>query len=218
MSNKHVIKYFFLSSGLIFLTLFLALTAAAGQQKVRVTVDRAIIRFEPSTDSQLVTVVNRGDVLDVKGKEGNWFLVDIKPSGSDFTLSGFIQDIEVEQVVSRQEAVSERLPERDVQPSISQIMTAPPQMRYAQSGKILYTTSDFPYAYDIIGVITHFKDVASTGRDPFSTALGTGMEEFEIKVMERDADAVVGLRYSLIAPTSNSSGKILIYGTAIRFQ
>ena len=86
------------------------------------------------------------------------------------------------------------------------------------SKNIIYTTSNFKYDYEIVGVITHVQDIPSDGRDPVKAGLRNGMGELEINVIEMEGDAVAGLNFDVFRDPADNRLKTLIYGTVIKFK
>jgi len=85
--------------------------------------------------------------------------------------------------------------------------------------KIICTTENLKTDYEILGIITQEQDYATFKiKDPLSGAIKKGMEEFEKKAVAAGADAVVGIRYSFSNRTESDQGRVLIYGTAVKFK
>ena len=212
----------FLSLLFIFL-IFLAAASYGSNQTIRVKVDNAKIRFKPLFDSSVVTTVSKGDILEIVKKEGEWYQVTLHSDESGFTLSGYIHQSEVDILGERpiQEEV-EKEPTKIIDISKSEVIeqTAPPELRYSVSGKIIYTTADLKYEYEIIGLATHYQElsVSLSFRDPLEGAIKEGMKRFEKKVIEMGGDAVVGLRYNFANRTVKDEGRLLIYGTVVKFK
>lgn len=90
---------------LIFSLLMLVLLvtpAESSELKVKVKVDKAKIMLKPTSESAIIAEVLLGAVLDVAGKEGEWFKITFPPDERGFTLSGYIHENRVESPVGRQ--------------------------------------------------------------------------------------------------------------------
>ena len=77
---------------LLILVVFLS-AAGLGQSqdlKVKVRVRKANIREKPSMDGEIIAVVNRGRVLQVDGKEGDWYLIRLPLQMEGYSLPGYI--------------------------------------------------------------------------------------------------------------------------------
>lgn len=64
--------------------------------KVRVKVRKANIREKPSIDGEIIAVVSRGRVLQVDGKEGEWYLIRLPLQMEVYALPGYIHKNTVE--------------------------------------------------------------------------------------------------------------------------
>jgi hypothetical protein len=85
--------------------------------------------------------------------------------------------------------------------------------------KIIYTTADLKIDYEVVGILSHYQEFASFGlKDPLLGAIKKGTEEFEKKSAEAGADAVVGIRYEFANRTEKDEGRLLIYGTVVKFK
>jgi opacity protein-like surface antigen len=73
----------------------LTLVAAASAETVKVTVDRSTIWRNPSGVSGVLTVVRSGTVLEVRGREGRWLLVELP---GDPKQTGYILENQTEPV------------------------------------------------------------------------------------------------------------------------
>jgi hypothetical protein len=181
-------------------------------QKVRVKVEETVIRFDPSTGSSVVANTKRGDILDVVGTEGGWYSVTFTPADSGFLLSGYVMASDVEIVVDQLPASSDQFRQA------SGGNAAPDSFKFAFSKKVVYTTANFKYDYDIVGIVSHVQNVPSEGRDPVNAGIRNGMGELEINVIEMEGDAVVGLNYDVFRDPADNRLKVLIYGTVIQFK
>lgn len=86
----------------IFSILFVILSqfhpAADAVQKVRVTVDNANVRLQPSTASKVVLKAGRGDIFSVTGRDSGWFKVLLPAEAGADTPEGYINESVVEEV------------------------------------------------------------------------------------------------------------------------
>lgn len=88
----------------------------------------------------------------------------------------------------------------------------------AQS-KVVCTTLDIKQDYDIIGVVSLQVNIDS---ELFSDPLDKALEKIWPKFLElaekAGADAVVGLRFDFENIQAGGVGRLLIYGTAVKFK
>ena len=86
--------------------------------------------------------------------------------------------------------------------------------------KIIYTTtSDLKTDYEIMTVVTAVQEIKSSfSKDPLEVALGNVWEKFMTQAQNIGADAVIGLRYDVSYMTKDLTGKIILYGTAVKFK
>jgi len=227
MKIKILLKDSVIFISLLFIfSIFLVGMSYISDLKIRVKVDNAKIRFKPSFESSVVTTVSKGEILEIDKREGEWYRVTLPSDESGFALSGYIHQSEGDVLGEKpiQEEVVKESPKRIITEDISMPVvierTAPREFRYSVSGKIIYTTADLKYEYEIIGVATHYQElgVSLTFRDPLEGAIKEGMKRFEKKVIEMGGDAVVGLRYNFANRTVKDEGRLLIYGTVVKFK
>jgi len=80
--------------------------------KVRVTASQANIRLKPTTQSEAISKVPIGAVLDVIKKEGEWYLVKLPPDEKGIVVTGYIHQSIVEVVEEIKEIPKEEKPEK----------------------------------------------------------------------------------------------------------
>lgn len=82
------------------LVLFLSVVGFSQTEgmKIRVKVRRANVREQPSVEGEIIAVVRRGRILQVDGKEGEWYLVRLPLKLEGFVLPGYIHESVVEVV------------------------------------------------------------------------------------------------------------------------
>lgn len=213
-TNQLATKFFFLS----FLMLFLfsqTLVASASEVNIRVTVQEAKIRFDASSESDVVSAAKNGEILAAEEKLGEWYKVTYTSKESGFTLTGYVHESEI-QILGQDPAV-QSAPQADIQPE--SVMLAPSSFRQNESGSVICSTLDFRYEYEIIGVIFHYQEFgALTLRDPLLSAVNTGLKKFKEKAAKMGGDAVIGLRFLFSNRTQKDEGRVLVYGTVIRFR
>ena len=100
------------------LVLFVLITANfifSDDSKVRVTASKANIRLRPTTQSDVVTSVPLGAVLEVIKKEGNWYLVKLPPDEKRILVTGYIHQsiVEIIEEVEMVEEVEEKKVEEE---------------------------------------------------------------------------------------------------------
>jgi uncharacterized protein YbjQ (UPF0145 family) len=222
-----------------FLSLMAAVAVLAialeAELKIKAKNDRSKIYYSASAQSAEIKVVEKGVVLESEKKEGEWYQVSFQDK-SGFTISGYIHQNDIEFIddksisspIKAQAQVSDS--QADAKPSVSiptespdksQVLAqvAPDSLRYRATGKVLMTTSDIHYEYDIVGLLTHYQEFGTfTLRDPLEGAIKKGTEEFEKKAAKMGGDAVIGLRYEFANRTEKDEGRLLIYGTVIKFR
>lgn len=100
----------------LFLAIFVLFTTAlifADVLKVRVTASMANIRLKPSIQSEIISKIPLGSVLDIIKKEGNWYFVKLPPDEKGILVTGYIHQSIVE-VIGEMEIV-EKVEEKKVE-------------------------------------------------------------------------------------------------------
>jgi hypothetical protein len=85
---------------LLALVLFLSVVGFSQTEvmKIRVKVRRANVREQPSMQGEIIAVVKRGNIFQVDGKEGEWYLIHVPLKLEGFALPGYIHERMVEVV------------------------------------------------------------------------------------------------------------------------
>ncbi|MDX9695189.1 MAG: heavy metal-binding domain-containing protein [Bacteroidales bacterium] len=84
--------------------------------------------------------------------------------------------------------------------------------------KIIYTTLDVKQNYEIIQIILAQSDITSTfSGSPVVKAYTSAWDQFKKNAESNGADAVVGVRFELENMNAQIVGRLLIYGTAVKF-
>lgn len=86
----------------------------AAQQKIKITAENAAVRAKPDIESQVIKLMNRGDVLELKGKTNEWFQVSIFLEDKGIEVLGYIHPSlvsEMEELSIEQEGIEKRVPE-----------------------------------------------------------------------------------------------------------
>lgn len=85
---------------LLALVLFLCVIGFSQTEgmKVMVKVRRANVREQPKMEGEIIAVVRRGAILQVDGKEGEWYLVRLPLKLEGYALPGYIHESVVEVV------------------------------------------------------------------------------------------------------------------------
>lgn len=85
---------------LLVLVLFLCVIGFSQTEdmKVKVKVRRANVREQPNIEGEIIAVVRRGAILQVDGKEGEWYLVRFPLKLEGYALPGYIHESVVEVV------------------------------------------------------------------------------------------------------------------------
>jgi hypothetical protein len=87
-----------------------------------------------------------------------------------------------------------------------------------QQKKVIYTTLDVKQDYEIISIIAAPVDISPGFGNPITKAYKSAWELFEANSKSSGADAVVGVRIELQNINSTVVGRLLIYGTAVKFK
>lgn len=83
---------------------------------------------------------------------------------------------------------------------------------------IIYTTLDVKQEYEIVEIIAATYDVTSTfSGSPILKAYTNAWDQFKKNAETIGADAVVGVRIELENMNGQIVGRVLIYGTAVKF-
>jgi len=101
---------------------FLPLSAANNQEtcfNLKVVADQANIRLKPDIGSTIISQVPQGTILESTGKEGEWYLIQIKTTEDQF-LSGYVHESLVLRVepVEKQQEVEEKIEKAEKIPPI----------------------------------------------------------------------------------------------------
>ena len=99
------------------LLLFAAGFSQTEELKVKVVSRRANVREKPSLKSDVLGVVNRGMVLQVDGKEGEWYKVRLPLKLEGYSLPGYIHQSLVEEV--GKEVPLSKAEDQEKEPSVS---------------------------------------------------------------------------------------------------
>lgn len=83
--------------------------------------------------------------------------------------------------------------------------------------KIIYTTLDVKQNYEVISIIAAPVDISPSFGDPVAKAYKAAWEQFMKTATSIGADAVVGVRIELQNMNGQIVGRLLIYGTAVKF-
>lgn len=75
----------------------LAIADGRGDQ-LRVVVQQAVVRLRPDPASPVVATVGLGTLLDLRSRDGDWYLVELPAKEAGLRLSGYIQTSDVEGV------------------------------------------------------------------------------------------------------------------------
>lgn len=84
--------------------------------------------------------------------------------------------------------------------------------------KIVYTTLDIKQEYEIILIIAAPVDITGTfSGDPVTKAYKKAWQDFDAEAKKLNADAVVGVRVEMENMNGNIVGRLMLYGTAVKF-
>jgi hypothetical protein len=216
-------KKFFVSCVLLAL-LFVVL--GFSEETIRVKTNNAKIRIKASIQGQVVATVQKGEPLAVNKKEGEWYSVTFPDKNSGFELSGYINQMDIEALQDQigNPSIAEASSTESVKTVGSSVppgtRKAPDSMRFAKTGKIVYSTLDSNYEYDIIDMAAQYQEFkfSFSLRDPLENAIKDGAKKLEKKVITAGGDAVIGLRLQFTSPMGKEEGRLLIYGTVIKFR
>ena len=90
---------------------------------------------------------------------------------------------------------------------------------WAQQKKIIYTTMDLKQDYEILSVIGWIEDVA--GDKPMTNGYSAAWGKIEEQAKKLVADAVIGIHIDIERADMvgvKNIGRVLIYGTAVKFK
>ena len=195
------------------------------ENKILVRADEAKVRFKASPDSLVVGIVIKGDIFIPEKTEGEWYRISFLNKESGFSVSGYINKKDIE-VQGEKPEIEENLDKLSLNPTLKttsgpilQESIAPDNYKYSVSGKITYTTTDLKFEYEIIDICVHYQEFGTmTLLDPLENAINKGVKNFEKKVIQLGGDAVVGFRFEFANRTQKDEGRLLIYGTVIKFK
>lgn len=108
------------------LFLFLPLLAA-GSMKLKVTADLANIRSRPDIGSSIVRQLPQGAILEATGKEGEWYLIKLKPDEEGIS-SGYVHESLV-QLLEEQPQISQKVQPKKEEPEKEQLPQAKPAQK-----------------------------------------------------------------------------------------
>ncbi len=100
---------------LILFVLLLTTIIFSSESQVRITASKANIRLKPSTQSEIITNVPLGAVLDVIKKEGDWYFIKLPPDEKGIVITGFIHQSIVE-ILEKIENVEDKKIEEKKEP------------------------------------------------------------------------------------------------------
>ncbi|MCP2520876.1 SH3 domain-containing protein [Candidatus Aminicenantes bacterium AC-335-A11] len=114
---------------LVFLLFFWGIIQA-GNLKVRVIVDKANVRLKPSLNSQIISKVPLGAILESEGKFGEWYRVNLPPDEYGFVVSGYIHEsvVEVVEEIPKVPQIKEEKPS-EVTPPIQEPVKKPTKIK-----------------------------------------------------------------------------------------
>lgn len=111
-------KYLKVILFLVFFVVLVTIFAFSDVSKVRVTASKANIRLKPTTQSEIISYVPIGAVLDVIKKDGDWYFVKLPPDEKGIVVTGYIHQSIVE-VLEEMEKVEEiKIEEKKEEPII----------------------------------------------------------------------------------------------------
>jgi len=83
---------------------------------------------------------------------------------------------------------------------------------------LTYTTLDVKKDYEILQVIGGFSQIQTEiAQDPFAVAQANAWRDIMKQAADLDADAVVGIRMEFENLTRDNVGRLIIYGTAVKY-
>lgn len=189
--------------------------------KIQVKTEGAKLRLKASPQSAVVATLTKGENFDSEKQEGAWYLINRTDQKSGFSISGYINQSDIDIVKKETPAANDKtVPQLSLSPNLGTKQgKAPDELRYNISKKVTYTTVDLPYEYEILGILSQQEDISGFGfKDPLVEALNKAVKNFEKKVIQLNGDAVVGVNIGFTPRTEKDTGKILLYGTVVRFK
>jgi len=103
---------------LICLLFFSTISLATGL-KLRIISEKAVLRLQPSADSEVVSTLPMGGILESEGKVGNWYYIKIPKTKQQSSVSGFVNAAMVD-VIGEVGEVIEVTKEEKIPPLIVQ--------------------------------------------------------------------------------------------------
>jgi len=97
VSRKLIFKKVLLFLGIF--SLMISISALGADLKLRVITKRANVRLKASLNSDILSQVPLGAILESQGKVGNWYKVNLPADESGFVVSGYIYETIVEEVI-----------------------------------------------------------------------------------------------------------------------
>lgn len=83
---------------------------------------------------------------------------------------------------------------------------------------LTYTTLDVKQDYEILQVVVGFSQLQTQlAQDPMVAAQGDAWRDIMKQAADLEADAVVGIRMEFENVTRDNVGRLIIYGTAVKY-
>ena len=91
---------------------------------------------------------------------------------------------------------------------------------WAEQKKIIYTTMDLKQDYEILDLVVWLETITSGSGfgDAMAGGYNTACKRIEEQAKKLGADAVIGYRVDIQNITRETAGRVLIYGTAVKFK
>jgi uncharacterized protein YbjQ (UPF0145 family) len=94
-----------------------------------------------------------------------------------------------------------------------------PSFVSAEEKKIVWTTVDLKQDYEILDVITSLRTVTpGMFSDPMEGEFNKACKNLEDQAKKLNADAIIGFRVEIQNITKDTAGRVLVYGTAVKFK
>jgi len=104
---------------LLICLLFFSTVSQATGLKLRIISEKAVLRLQPSADSEVISSLPMGGILEAEGKVGNWYYIKIPKTKQQSSVSGFV-NAEMVDVIGEVSEVIEVTKKEKITPLIVQ--------------------------------------------------------------------------------------------------
>jgi hypothetical protein len=204
---KKMCKYPLILALMVFMAA--PILAQSGNGKVRIIVESANVRLEPTPDSKIMTTVPMGAILTVSFQKGEWFMVELPQNAQGITVTGYLHQSTVE-VISPVAPVKQAAPvQPPAQPRTQPRAQTPPP---PPSGYSAPKTGGFKIMGGVSLANVSFKDNAEVADKPgyrMGISGGAGYEMALGNALILEVDVLYqqrGFKYDDMSDTSLTVG------------